>query len=159
MLNVKLICTGSLKESYLREAFAEYAKRLGGVCRFELLELKEHKLSDAPSDAEIATALDEEAKKILAAIPPRAFKIALCIEGKQYSSEEFAKILDGATATHSDICFVIGSSYGLAESVKRAADLRLSFSKMTFPHQLMRVICAEALYRAFNIIKGTKYHK
>ena len=159
MITVKLIATGNLKEKYLREAFAEYEKRLSGFCRFEMIELKESKLYDDPSDTEIAAALDDEAKKIFAAISPRAYKIALCIEGKQYSSEEFAEILESATQEHSEICLMIGSSHGLAESVKRAADLRLSFSKMTFPHQLARIICAEAIYRGFNIIKGTKYHK
>ena len=159
MITVKLIATGNLKEKYLREAFAEYEKRLSGFCRFEMVELKEAKLYDDPSDTEIAAALEDEAKKIFAAMSPRANKIALCIEGKQYSSEEFAEILEDATQEHSEICLIIGSSHGLAESVKRAADLRLSFSKMTFPHQLARIICAEALYRGFNIIKGTKYHK
>jgi len=159
MINVKLISTGNLKEGYLREAFSEYAKRLSGLCRFESVELKETKLSDSPSESEIRAALDDEAKKILAAVSPRAYKIALCIEGKQYSSEEFAEIIEGATLSHSEICLIIGSSHGLADSVKRAADLKLSFSKMTFPHQLARIICAEVLYRSFNIIKGTKYHK
>ena len=161
MINVKLICTGSLKESYLREAYAEYAKRLGGLCRFETVELKEHKLGDEPSGSEITAALDDEGKKILAllAAAPRAYKIALCVEGKQYSSEELARQLEDATQTHSEIFLIIGSSYGLAKSVKDACNLRLSVSKMTFPHQLMRVILLEAVYRAFNITKGTKYHK
>ena len=159
MINVKLICTGNLKESYLREAFSEYAKRLGGLCRFEVTELKEYKLPEAPSDNEIATALEEEGKRILSLMPSRAYKIALCVEGKQFSSEAFAKKIEDAAQTHSEICLVIGSSYGLSENVKRACDLRLSISQMTFPHQLMRVIIMESLYRAFNIIKGTKYHK
>ena len=161
MINVKLICTGSLKESYLREAHAEYAKRLGGMCRFETVELKEHKFGDDPSNAEITAALEDEGKKILSilAASPRSYKIALCVEGKQYSSEELAKLLEDATLEHSEIFLIIGSSYGLSNAVKSACDLRLSVSKMTFPHQLMRVILLEAVYRAFNITKGTKYHK
>ena len=159
MVNVKLISIGSLKESYLREAFSEYAKRLGGLCRFEAVELKETKLSDSPSDTEIRSALEDEAKKIFAHLSPRAYTIALCIEGKQYSSEDFAEIIEKATLTSGEICLVIGSSHGLSDTVKNAANLRLSFSKMTFPHQLARIICAEVLYRSFNIIKGTKYHK
>ena len=159
MVNVKLISIGSLKESYLREAFSEYAKRLGGLCHFESIELKETKLPDNPSESEIFTALEDEAKKILAHVSPRAYTIALCIEGKQYSSEEFAEIIDKATLTSAEICLVIGSSHGLSDTIKKAANLRLSFSKMTFPHQLARIICAEVLYRSFNIIKGTKYHK
>jgi len=161
MINVKLICTGSLKESYLREAQAEYSKRLGGMCRFETIELKEHKLSDSPSQSEITAALEDEGKKILSILSssPRSYKIALCVEGKQFSSEKFSSLLDGATQTHSEIFLIIGSSYGLSPNVKSACDLRLSVSEMTFPHQLMRIILLESLYRAFNIIKGTKYHK
>ena len=161
MINVKLICTGSLKESYLRDAYAEYSKRLGGMCRFEMVELKEHKLGDSPSDNEIAAALEDEGKKILSffAASPRAYKIALCIEGKQLSSEELAAQLESVAQTSSEIFLVIGSSYGLSDSVKRASDMRLSVSKMTFPHQLMRIILLEAVYRAFSITKGTKYHK
>ena len=159
MINVKLICVGNLKEAYLRDAFAEYEKRLSGLCRFECVALKEYKLPENPSDSEISAALEDEAKRILPLMPPRAYKIALCVEGKQYSSEDFAKILDEAALSHSEIVFVIGSSYGMAQKVKEAADLRLSISKMTFPHQLIRVISAETIYRAFNIIKGTRYHK
>ncbi len=159
MINVKLISTGNLKESYLREAFSEYAKRLGGMCRFESVELKEYKLPENPSDTEISAALEEEGKRILSLMPQRAYKIALCVEGKQFSSEELAKKIENATQTCSEICLVIGSSYGLSENVKKACDLRLSVSVMTFPHQLMRVIVMETLYRSFNIIKGTKYHK
>ncbi len=159
MITVKLIATGNLKEGYLKEAFSEYAKRLGGMCAFEAIELKEHKLPDSPSQAQIDAALDEEGRRILALLSPRAYKIALCVEGKQFSSEELAKKISDATLSHSEICLVIGSSHGLSDEVKSACDLRLSFSKLTFPHQLMRIITLEALYRSFNIIKGTKYHK
>lgn len=159
MLNVKLICTGSLKEKYLKDACAEYEKRLGAFCKFEIAELKEYKLPENPSENEINTALTEEAKRILALTSPRTFKIALCVEGSQLSSEELAARIENVSRTHSEICLIIGSSHGLSDEVKRACDLRLSFSKLTFPHQLMRVILLEALYRSFNIIKGTKYHK
>ena len=159
MINVKLIALGNLKEGYLRDAFSEYSKRLGGLCRFELIELKEHKLPDSPTEKEIEAALADEAKRILALLSPRAYKIALCVEGKQLSSEAFAEKIDKAAASHSEIIFIIGSSHGLSDSVKSACDARLSISEMTFPHQLMRVIMAEAIYRALNILKGTKYHK
>ena len=159
MINVKLIALGNLKESYLREAFSEYSKRLSGLCRFELAELKEYKLPDSPSAAEIDAALADEAKRILPLLPPRAYKIALCVEGKQLSSEKFAEKIEKVAATNGEIIFVIGSSHGLSETVKSVCDARLSISEMTFPHQLMRVILAEAIYRALNIIKGTKYHK
>ena len=159
MVNVTFIVVGNLKEAYLREGVAEYMKRLSGFCRPGTVELKESRLSDRPSQGEINAALEAEAEKILSAIPPRAYKIALCVEGKQYPSEKLARIIDGACMEHSDICFIIGSSFGLSPKVKSTADLRLSVSELTFPHQLMRLISAEAVYRAFNIIGGTKYHK
>ena len=159
MLNVKLITLGTLKEGYLRDAAAEYEKRLGGFCRFEQVQLKEERLSDSPSESEIKNALDRESAKILAEISPRAYVVAMCVEGKQLSSEELADKLDEISARTSEVCFIIGSSFGLSDSVKQRADLRLSVSKLTFPHQLMRVLLLEAIYRGFNIQKGTKYHK
>ena len=159
MLNIKIIATGSLKESYLREAAAEYKKRLGAWARVEEIELKEEKLPDNPSKSQIDTALEREAKAIFEKISTKSYVIAMCVEGKQLSSEELAATIEKATLVSSDICFIIGSSHGLAPEVKAAADLRLSFSKLTFPHQLMRVVLTEAVYRAFTIIKGTKYHK
>ena len=159
MVHVKMIVLGTLKEAYLRDAAAEYEKRLGGFCRFELLQLKEEKLSDDPSEGEIRRALDREAMAILAQIPPRAYCVAMCVEGKQLSSEELAEKMEQIELTAGEVCFVIGSSYGLSPDVKSRADLRLSVSKLTFPHQLMRVVLLEAVYRAFNIRKGTRYHK
>jgi 23S rRNA (pseudouridine1915-N3)-methyltransferase len=159
MLNVKFITLGTLKEAYLRDAANEYEKRLGAFCRFENIQLKEERLSDDPSDSEIKNALAKESEKILSLIPARAYVIAMCVEGKQLSSPELADKLEEISARTSDICFVIGSSFGLSDTVKQRADLRLSISKLTFPHQLMRVILLETVYRAFNIQKGTKYHK
>ena len=159
MINVRFITLGTLKEQYLRDAAAEYEKRLGAFCRFENVQLKEERLSDSPSQSEIKNALERESVKILEQIPPRAYCIAMCVEGKQLSSEELAQKLDLAVQDTSDICFIIGSSFGLSDTVKQRADMRLSVSKLTFPHQLMRVVLLEAVYRAFNIQKGTKYHK
>ena len=159
MINVRFITLGTLKEQYLRDAAAEYEKRLGAFCRFENIQLKEERLSDFPSQSEIKSALERESAKILEQIPPRSFCVAMCVEGKQLSSEELAQKLDDALQGTSDICFIIGSSFGLSDTVKQRADMRLSVSKLTFPHQLMRVILLEAVYRAFNIQKGTKYHK
>lgn len=159
MLNVKIICVGNLKENYLKEAAAEYIKRLSAFCRLEIAELREHKLPDAPSEVEIGAALEEEADRILAAIPPRAAVIPLCVEGKQFSSEELSKKLDGFATSHGAVCLIIGSSHGLSPRVKSRADLRLSVSELTFPHQLMRVLLLEVLYRCLNIQKGTRYHK
>ncbi len=134
-------------------------KRLGAFCRFENIQLREVKLPDDPSASEIENALASEAKAILGAMSPRAYKIAMCVEGKQQSSEGMAALIEKACGSHSEICFVIGSSHGLHNIVKNACDSRLSVSQLTFPHQLMRVILLEAVYRGFNIIKGTKYHK
>ena len=159
MLNVKFITLGTLKEAYLRDAAAEYEKRLGAFCRFELVQLKEERLSDDPSESEIKNALAKESEKILALIPARAYVVAMCVEGKQLTSPELAEKLEEISSRTSDVCFIIGSSFGLSDAVKQRADLRLSVSKLTFPHQLMRVILLETVYRAFNIQKGTRYHK
>lgn len=159
MATIKFITVGTLKEDYLREAVKEYEKRLSGFCNVEQVNLKEAKLPNDPSEGEIKRALSEEAKAILSAMPERSYKIAMCVEGKQFSSEELAAKLENAFSSSNEICFVIGSSHGLDDSVKNAANLRLSVSKMTFPHQLMRVLLLEGVYRCMNIIKGTKYHK
>ena len=159
MLQVTVIAVGNLKEAYWRDALSEYEKRLRAFCNFEMTVLKESKLPEAPTDGEIRGALDDEAKRILAAIPPRAYRIALCVEGKQYSSQELAKRLEIAANEHGQIALIIGSSHGIAPQVKSACDLRLSVSELTFPHQMMRVMLLEILYRCFNIQKGTKYHK
>lgn len=156
---VRFITVGGLKEAYLREAVAEYRKRLSGMCRVEDVELKECKLSDHPSESEIKAALATEGKAILSAVPPRAYLVALCVEGTKLSSPELTQKLEWAGNQASELCFVIGSSYGLAPEVKSAAKLRLSVSDLTFPHQLMRVILYEAVYRCYQISKGTKYHK
>ena len=159
MIGVKFITLGTLKEDYLREAAAEYEKRLGAFCKIQIVQLKEERLPDDPSENEIKKALEKEAVKINAEIPPRAYKIAMCVEGKQLSSEELAARLGEISERYGDVCFIIGSSHGLADSVKNGCDMRLSVSKLTFPHQLMRVLLLETVYRSFNILKGTKYHK
>lgn len=159
MATIKFITIGTLKEKYLSDAVAEYEKRLSGFCKVESINLKEAKLPQEPSQSEIKKALEEEGKVILSHMSERAYKIALCVEGRQFSSEELAEKLERAFSLSNEICFVIGSSHGLCDAVKSAADLRLSVSKLTFPHQLMRVILAESVYRCMNIIKGTKYHK
>ena len=159
MATIRFITVGTLKEDYLRAAVSEYEKRLSGFCRVEQINIKEAKLPQDPSESEIKRALDEEAKQILAAMPDKSYKIAMCVEGKQLSSEELAEQLERIEQQSGDVCFIIGSSYGLAPVVKARADLRLSVSRLTFPHQLMRVLLLEAVYRAFNIRKGTRYHK
>ena len=159
MLKVKLITVGTLKEDYLRAAAAEYEKRLGAYARVEVVELKESRLPDNPSETEISTALAREAEAVLAAIPPRAYTIALCVEGKQLSSEQLAQRLGDVMQSHGDLCLIIGSSHGLDARVKAAADFRLSVSALTFPHQMMRVILLETVYRSLSILHGARYHK
>lgn len=156
---VRFITVGNLKEPYLRDAAAEYKKRLSGMCRVEEIELKEVKLPDDPSESEIKKALSEEAKAILAAIPPRSYPIAMCVEGNQMSSPDLSRRLEAVTSECGTLCFIIGSSHGLAPEVKSASRMRLSISELTFPHQLMRVILYEAVYRCYQIAKGSKYHK
>ncbi len=159
MIKLKIIAVGGLKEGYLRAACEEYTKRLSGFCKVETVELKESLLPDRPNDEQIRTALSAEGSHILAVIPPRSYSVALCVEGRQKSSEELAAMLETAAVEQGSICFVIGGSYGLAPEVKSACSERLSFSKMTFPHQLMRVILLEQTYRGFMINSGRQYHK
>ena len=159
MLRIKLITVGTLKESYLREAVAEYEKRLGAYAKVEILELKEARVAENPSAAEISAVLEKEADMILAAVPPRAYTVALCVEGQSRSSEQLATLLSDAMSRSSDLCLVIGSSHGLSPRVKKAADYRLSVSALTFPHQLMRVLLYEILYRSYTILAGKRYHK
>ncbi len=159
MATVTVITVGTLKESYLREAVAEYKKRLSQYARVEEIELKEERISDEDNRSQISAALECEADKILSAIPKGSIKIALCVEGKQYSSEELANIIGEACDGCGRITLIIGSSWGLSERVKRECDLRLSFSKLTFPHQLMKVILLESVYRSFTILRGKRYHK
>ena len=160
MLYVKLVCVGKLREKFYMEAFEEYRKRLGAYCRFECVEIAEQRLSDAPTAREVENALEREGTEVLRAIPSDAWVCALCVEGKQIPSEGVAELI--ATRENSGkpkLCFLIGGSYGLAPAVKKCADSRLSFSMMTFPHHLARVILVEQLYRGFKILEGSRYHK
>lgn len=141
MLNITVLCVGTLKKQYLRDAVKEYSKRIGGYARLSITETQND-------------------RELIPKLPKRAYKIALCVEGKQLSSEELSeKMQDAAVNGYSDVVFVIGDSDGMGEDVKAACDFRLSFSKMTFPHQLMRVILLEQIYRALSIANNGKYHK
>lgn len=146
-MNIHIYAVGRLREQYFRDAAAEYEKRLTAFGKVTTLEL-----DDIPDRAKTTA-------KLLSAVPPRCYKVALCVEGKELSSPELAEKLNSvAVGGCGDIAFFIGGADGLDESVKAASDLRLSFSRMTFPHRLMRVILLEQLYRAFSIINGGKYH-
>ena len=159
MTHLTIISVGTLKEDYLKDAVSEYKKRLSQYAKIEEVNIKEEAIKNEDSAAEISRALESEANKIIAAMPKDSYKIALCVEGKQFDSPALAKIISDANDACGKITLVIGSSHGLSEKVKSECKLRLSVSKMTFPHQLMRVILLEALYRSFTIIGGKKYHK
>lgn len=160
MQSVNIICVGKLKEKYLISAVEEYSKRLQRYCKFTLTELKDEPTPDNPSDRERNIVLEKEGRRILDKIPSSANVTALCIEGKQVSSEAFADSFSAlALSGVSQRVFIIGGSMGLSDEVKKRADIKLSFSPMTFPHQLMRVMLCEQIYRAYTIINGEKYHK
>jgi len=159
MLTVKIICVGKLKETYWREACAEYAKRLLPFCNFSIIELAESRLPEHPSAAQITSALKTEGTKILS-VSGNSTLFALCIEGVQISSEQLAEKINilGINGI-SSISFIIGSSFGLCDEVKKKAEYQISLSPMTFPHQLARVMLCEQTYRAFQIINNGRYHK
>ena len=159
MLNVKIYVTGTLKEQYYKDAIAEYKKRLNAYCKLDIIEYKEYKLPENPSQKQIEQALIVEGQKILSDISPKAYKIAMCVEGKQLSSEEFAEKLDQISTTNGELAIIIGSSYGLSNELKQACDYRLSVSKMTLTHQMLRVWLVEIIYRCLSINHGGKYHK
>ena len=160
MFDVTLITMGKLKEKFYLSAAEEYAKRLKGYCNFTLLELPEYRLPENPSQAEIAAGLDKEAELIFAKIPKGAWFCVFTPEGKILSSEDFAqKLKDVKLSGKSSVCFLIGSSFGMAPQVKAKADFKLSMSPMTFPHHLARIMVLEQIYRAEAIQAGSKYHK
>ena len=160
MIKINIICLGKLKEKYLRDAAGDYEKRLSAYAKVQIIEFEPERVSDNPSEAEIEAALKNEADKILKKIETGSFTVAMCIEGKQMESTEFSSLLTEKINSGTGVFnFIIGSSCGLHETVKKAADLKFSFSKMTFPHQLFRIMLLEQTYRAFKIRDGGKYHK
>ena len=155
MQRVTLLCVGKLKEKFYAEAAAEYVKRLARYCRLSIVELPEERLPENPSRAQIEAALAKEAE-----LPPASGLIALCVEGREWSSEELARRIEAwANAGEKQLVFLIGGSFGLHESVKAQAVEKLSMSPMTFPHHLARVMLLEQIYRAYQINAGTRYHK
>lgn len=160
MFAITVIAVGRLKEPFYRAACAEYEKRLKGLCEFRLVELPESRLKEKPSESEIRAGLKKEAAAVRERIPKGAWFCVLTPEGTQKSSEELAQtLLAHRSGGRSSACFLIGSSFGVDAELKRAADDRLSLSKMTFPHHLFRVMLLEQLYRAESIGAGMKYHK
>lgn len=159
-MNLTVICVGKLKERFYIDAAAEYLKRLSRYCRLDLIELKEERLPDAPSPAQIEAALAKEAAAVRAKIPDNSTLAALCIEGSLRSSAELAQMIENwSTSGSKRLVFLIGSSYGLHPSLKAQAQIRLSMSPMTFPHHLARIMLLEQIYRSFQILEGTRYHK
>ncbi len=159
MINVTVIAVGKLKESYLRDGCGEYIKRLGAFGQISVVEIAEERAGDNPSATEINNIIEKEGERILAKIPKGAAVIPLCIEGREYSSPDFSKLIEDISMNSSHICFVIGGSFGLSDSVKNVGKYKLSFGKMTLPHQLARMVLLEQIYRAFSISNNSKYHK
>lgn len=159
-MKITVICVGKVKEKFYRDAIAEYDKRLSRYCRLEMIEVADEKTPDGAGKNLEEQIKEREAQRILEKLREEMFVCTLEIEGKRFSSEKFAEWLEKLTVTGtSHVAFVIGGSLGLHESVKRRSDMALSFSDMTFPHQLMRVILTEQIYRCFRIINGEPYHK
>lgn len=159
MMNITVIAVGKLKESYLRDGCSEYIKRLGAFVKINVVEIAEERATDNPSQSEINNIIEKEGERIMAKIPKGAAVIPLCIEGKEYSSPDFSKLIENISMNSSHICFVIGGSFGLSDAVKSAGKYKLSFGKMTLPHQLARMVLLEQVYRAFSISNNSKYHK
>lgn len=159
MVKVTVVCIGNLKEKYLTALCEEYEKRLKRYCNLKIIQLDEIKIHNEDSQAEVESVLKKEKEKICLKIPKGDYVVSLCVEGKQVSSEKLGETLGEIGLTYSGITFIIGSSHGLSEEVKKKSHLQLSFSKMTFPHQLMRGLLLEQIYRGFQIHTGGKYHK
>lgn len=159
-MQLRIISVGKLKEKYWREASGEYQKRLAPFAKVEIIEVAEERLAENPSIAEIERALEKEGERIVRHLPPSFFVIPLAIEGKMLSSEGLAGLMGRLSLEgRSQVAFIIGGSHGLARQVMERGDLVLSFSTLTFPHQLMRVLLLEQIYRGFKILKGETYHK
>ncbi|QED49918.1 23S rRNA (pseudouridine(1915)-N(3))-methyltransferase RlmH [Cytobacillus dafuensis] len=159
-MNISIITVGKLKEKYLKQGIDEYLKRLSAYAKMDIIEVPDEKAPEELSELEMLKVKQKEGERILAKINPDAHVIALAIDGKMKSSEELADGMDKlATYGKSKVAFVIGGSLGLSEEVLKRADEKLSFSKMTFPHQLMKLVLVEQIYRAFRIIRGEPYHK
>ena len=160
MQKVTVLCVGKLKEKFYTEASAEYVKRLGRHCKIEIVELPEFRLPEAPPEGDVQRALTQEAAAIREKLPKGGAVIAMCIEGKLLSSEDLSKKLEQlAVSGKTQLTFLIGGSFGLHQSIKDTADLKLSMSPMTFPHHMARVMLLEQIYRAYQISDGTRYHK
>jgi len=159
-MQIEIICVGKLKEEFWKNACNEYTKRLSRFCRLHITELKDESVSETASEAQIEKAVEAEGERILQKLLPRDYIVTLCVEGKSMASPGFAEQLERIAQSGSGrLVLIIGGSCGLSDAVKNKSQLRLSFSEMTFPHQLMRVILLEQVYRAFKINAHESYHK
>lgn len=158
-MNINIICAGKIKEKYFTAAIAEYSKRMSRFAKFSITELPDEKIPDNASEKEEKAIKDKEGKAMLSKIKDSDYVIAMCIEGRQLDSVELSEKIEKISMSSSSIVFVIGGSLGLSDEVKKRADLRLSFGKITLPHQLMRVVLCEQIYRAFKISRNETYHK
>ena len=159
-MKIKVVTVGKLKEKYLKDGIAEYLKRISRFAKLEMIELADEKTPDRASESENQKILEIEGQRILSKVGDRDFVIALAIEGRTFSSEEFSKQLEEASIKgFSTLTFIIGGSLGLAQDVKKRSNLSVSFGRLTLPHQLMRLVLVEQIYRAFTIQQGSPYHK
>ena len=159
MISINIVCVGKLKEQYLKDGCAEYLKRLKAFSRANIIEVSEERAGDNPSQSEINAVIEKEGRRIIEKIPKGSIVIPLCIEGKELSSPELSEEIEKISLDYSSIAFIIGGSFGLSDEVKSLGKMKLSFGKMTLPHQLMRVVLLEQVYRAFSISNNGKYHK
>jgi 23S rRNA (pseudouridine1915-N3)-methyltransferase len=159
-MKITILCVGKVKEKFYREAIDEFTKRLSRYCKLEIIEVSDEKTEEQSSETEIRLVKEKEGERLLKNLKEDAYVIALCIDGKQLDSEELSEKMEklGIQGV-SHICFIIGGSLGLSDAVVKRADFKLSFSKMTFPHQLMRVILLEQIYRGYRIMNHEPYHK
>ena len=158
-MNISIICAGKIKEKYFTAAIAEYAKRMSRFAKFQIIELPDEKIPDNASEREEEAIKLKEGKAMLSKIHDSDYVISMCIEGQQLDSVELSKQIEGISMNSSSIVFVIGGSLGLSDEVKKRSNFRLSFGKITLPHQLMRVVLCEQIYRAFKISRNEAYHK
>lgn len=159
-MNIKILCVGKIKEKFYRDAISEYSKRLSKYCSLEIVEVNDEKTSENSTENEINIIKDKEGERILKHIKDKDYAIALAIQGKQQDSVAFSKYIENLGITgNSSICLIIGGSLGLSDAVMKRCNDSISFSKMTFPHQLMRVILLEQIYRAMRIMNNEPYHK
>lgn len=158
-MNINVICVGKIKEKYFTDAINEYSKRLSRFAKLNIIEVADEKIPDNASEKEMEIVKQKEGERILSKLSPTSFIVTLCVEGKELSSTDLAKKIADVSMTSSNITFIIGGSLGLCDTVKSRSQLRLSFGQITLPHQLIRVVLLEQLYRAFKINNNETYHK